>query len=184
MNTESLIGHIVQPSRLKQYKANPDEAPEKVVLESDAFENGMPIPAQYSADGGNVSPPLHWSEAPKGTREWLLICEDPDAPREVPFVHWVISLPELFEGLSEGASGKDLPRGAREALNDANTIGYYGPRPPEGHGVHHYHFQLFAIDKKLDLSETSNRSKILASIEGHVVGFAELIGTFETKRGR
>jgi Raf kinase inhibitor-like YbhB/YbcL family protein len=178
MRSDSLVGHVVQSEQ------SGGEAPKwsKVDLKSDAFESGEAIPDRYSAEGGNVSPPLRWGEAPEGTREWLLICEDPDAPRDEPFIHWILSVPEHIEGVAEGVSRDNLPLGAHEARNDSKSTGYFGPRPPKGHGTHHYHFQIFAVDSHIELDKDTDRQTLVEALQGHVRGFGELTGTYETRR--
>src|SRR5690606_5678044 len=112
-------------------------------LESPAFENGQTIPEAYVREGGNLSPPLRWSGAPAGTRSFLLVVEDPDAPRGV-FRHWAVYdiVAERTE-LPEGTAG---PERFRQGVNDFGNDRYDGPRPPKGHGIHHYHFRLSALD--------------------------------------
>src|SRR5206468_2370544 len=106
-------------------------------------------------DGQNVSPPLSWSGAPAGVKEYALIMDDPDAPRPQPWVHWVIyhirgdvtSLPEAVPPDESLAT----PPGAHQGKNTWERIGYGGPAPPKGHGTHHYHFRVYALDTSLSL---------------------------------
>jgi Raf kinase inhibitor-like YbhB/YbcL family protein len=179
-NVDSLIGHVAL-SETKRPNAMSGEKGRQIPLFSSAFENGETIPSQFSGSSDNISPPLNWGDAPKGTRQWLLVCEDPDAPGSKPFVHWVIALPEHIEGLEQGITEEILPRGAHQTTNDAGRQGYFGPRPPQGHGVHHYYFQLFAIDTHIDLGERFDRKSIVRALKGHILGYGELVGTFETK---
>jgi len=155
-------------------------------VESPAFQSGDRIPTQYTADGADRSPELRWSGAPASTREYALVCDDPDAPTEQPWVHWVlyglssdtVSLPA---GLSADAR-LTQPISAMQGKNSwpsGRTSGYRGPAPPPGHGVHHYHFRLYALDARLDLGPGLEKRSLLAAIEGHVVDEGELIGTFE-----
>src|SRR5207249_1762879 len=106
-------------------------------LSSSAFRSGEPIPAAYTADGRNVSPPLEWHESPEGVRGFALVCDDPDAPRGT-FTHWVIfNMPAKLHELQEGA----VPGSAVQGNNDFGKVGYGGPSPPPGR-PHHYHFRL------------------------------------------
>ncbi|MEX1022800.1 MAG: YbhB/YbcL family Raf kinase inhibitor-like protein, partial [Dehalococcoidia bacterium] len=119
-------------------------------LRSPAFMPGGPIPAKYTGEGEDVSPPLEWSDAPEGTRAFALICHDPDAPLVSPgsygFVHWVLyNIPADATMLGEGASAHTSGR------TDFDRQQYNGPMPPPGHGLHHYFFWLFALDRELDL---------------------------------
>src|SRR5688572_18075434 len=120
-------------------------------ISSTAFADGQRIPRPYTRDGGNVSPPLQWSGAPAKTRSFAVIVEDPDAPRGT-FRHWAAyDIPPDQHGLEED-SGAALPatpgmRGTfRMVTNDFGATRYDGPQPPPGHGTHHYHFRLFALD--------------------------------------
>lgn len=152
-------------------------------IESDAFTNGSPIPVRYTDDGDDVSPGLSFGGFPEGTRELALIVDDPDAPRAEPWVHWVIyRIPTSATGLPEGvwpSGDAAAPVGAVQGPNDFGEAEYGGPAPPRGHGVHHYHFRLYALDADLDLPAGLGTSQLLAAIEGHVLATAEIVGTYE-----
>lgn len=154
-----------------------------ILVESPAFASGGPIARKYTGDGEDVSPPLTWTGVPEGTRELALIVDDPDAPRPEPWVHWVVyKIPADRGGLAEGAGGADgsrLPAGALQGRNDFGRSGYGGPAPPRGHGTHHYHFVLYALDASLDLAEGLEKKALLAAMDGHVLATGELIGTYE-----
>lgn len=157
-----------------------------IKVTSTAFAEGQRIPTKYSGDGENVSPPLSWSNLPKGTKELLLICDDPDAPSPQPWVHWVIyKIPADCMGLPEGvATSKQLdePRGALQGQNSwgsGQTIGYRGPAPPPGHGVHHYFFKIHALDSPLGVKPGEDKESLIAAISGHVLGEGQLMGTYE-----
>ena len=112
-----------------------------------------------------------------------MIVDDPDAPTAQPWVHWVIYkiAPEV-EGLAEGIPADaelSSPAGALQGKNTAGEIGYHGPMPPPGHGVHHYHFKLYALDKQLDLKAGANKQELLAAMEGHILAEGELVGTYQ-----
>jgi Raf kinase inhibitor-like YbhB/YbcL family protein len=131
----------------------------------------------------DVSPPLTWTGLPDGTKELVLIVDDPDAPTPQPWVHWVIyGLPGDLDRLPEGVA-KDAqlaePAGARQGKNSWNQIGYRGPAPPKGHGVHHYHFKLYALDAKLGIGKGLDKGGLLKAMDGHVIGRGELVGTYE-----
>lgn len=159
-------------------------------LRSAAFAPGAPIPRRYAArgEGENVSPPVAWSHVPAGTRELVLLCEDPDAPRDTPFAHWVVyAIPPTLIELPEGFSGRRFPKGSLEAAvvegrNDFGEIGWGGPLPPRGHGVHRYVFSLLALDAPLGLQERgATRDELLRAVRGHVLDQGELIGTYERR---
>jgi hypothetical protein len=158
-------------------------------LTSGAFKPDAKIPRKYTGEGEDVSPPLAWQGVPDGTKEFALICDDPDAPKPEPWVHWVIcGIAADVRGLSEGIKNEPQltkPIAARQGKNSWDlgvTIGYRGPMPPPGHGTHHYHFKLYALDKPLDLAPAATKKQLLAAMQGHVLGETELIGTYERKK--
>jgi len=156
-----------------------------LTVSSPAFAQGQPIPRQYTAEGRDVSPPLAWSEAPSGTKEWALIVDDPDAPRPQPWVHWLIyGIPAHLKRLPEDvpkAERVSVPAGCLQGKNSWNRIGYGGPEPPRGHGVHHYHFKLYALDSELNLAPGLEKDPLLEAMRGHILAEGELIGTYERK---
>ena len=162
----------------------------KLTLTSTAFKPGATIPRKYTGEGEDVSPPLTWNDAPADTKEFALICHDPDAPSPEPWVHWVIyGIPADVRALPEGVKSNEpqltKPVAAQQGKNSFTsgaTIGYRGPMPPPGHGVHHYHFKLYALDKRLELPPGATKQQLLDAMKGHVLGDAELVGTYERKR--
>jgi Raf kinase inhibitor-like YbhB/YbcL family protein len=152
-----------------------------LTVDSTAFKRNQPIPRKHAGAHGR-SPELTWSAPPPGTREIVVLVEDPDAPTPKPFVHWiVIGVPpdvrELVEGLP--ASSVPLASGAVQGRNDMHREGYYGSEPPPGHGVHHYHFQIFAVDQPLELQAPVDRDQLLEALRGQVLAWGELVGTYE-----
>lgn len=153
-------------------------------ITSEAFGRGQPVPREYTADGSDISPPLRWEGAPQETASFALICDDPDAPRDEPWVHWIIwNIPADSAGLLQGLPRKPTlsdyrAQGANSWSSD--NIGYRGPAPPKGHGVHHYHFKLYALDTRLDLEPgVASKKELLEAAKGHILAEAELIGTYE-----
>lgn len=111
-------------------------------LLSNAFADGTAIPQRFTCDGENLSPPLQWSGAPEGTRSYVLLCDDPDAPSGT-WHHWAVyDIPPSQSGLADGAAQHAK---LKQAVNDFRKAGYGGPCPPPRHGVHHYHFRLLAL---------------------------------------
>ena len=144
-------------------------------VSSPAFEAGATIPRKHTGEGQDVSPPLRWSSIPQGTREIAIICDDPDAPSQKPFVHWVIyKIPADQKALPE-----DGIEGALEGINDFGRRDYDGCMPPQGHGVHHYHFKVYALDTKLDAPVGLSKDELLAAMGGSILDEGELVGTYE-----
>lgn len=150
-------------------------------IASPAFQNGQRIPERYSKDGGNHSPPLQWQDAPRNTRSFAVVVEDPDAPRGT-FRHWAVyNVPPAYQGLDED-SGSSRPGASLEmAVNDFGNRAYDGPQPPHGHGVHHYHFRLLALDvPELSLPSRASVKDVLDAAQPHVIAQAETVGTFQS----
>jgi Raf kinase inhibitor-like YbhB/YbcL family protein len=154
-------------------------------VESLGFEADGPIPRKYSGEGENVSPPLRWSGIPASAKELVLICEDPDAPKVEPFIHWVLyGLSALQTSLPEGIPTREslvMLGGLRQGKNSAGKVGYTGPMPPIGHGAHRYHFQLFALSEPTGPSDHPDRDELINAMSGHVLALGDLIGTYERK---
>jgi Raf kinase inhibitor-like YbhB/YbcL family protein len=162
--------------------------PAEIELSSTAFDPGGPIPARYTEDGDDVSPPLAWSGVPEGTKELALICDDPDAPSPAspaptPWVHWVLykvasDTQTLPEGLPKTARLDDRP-GVLQGKNSWRTTGYRGPAPPRRSGTHRYVFKLYALDTQLSIEPDVDKTTLVSEMSGHVIGTGELIGTYE-----
>jgi Raf kinase inhibitor-like YbhB/YbcL family protein len=154
-----------------------------IVVTSNAFTQNQPVPRKYTGDGQNVSPPLAWSGVPAETRQLALIVDDPDAPSPQPWVHWVLyqlaaNATSLPEGVPPSQRVAD-PAGGLQGRNSWGRVGYGGPEPPRGHGTHHYHFKLHALDTELKLAPGLDKSGLLKAMEGHILGTGELVGTYE-----
>jgi hypothetical protein len=150
-------------------------------LASSAFQPQGAIPPRHSKDGGNVSPTLSWSGVPKEARSLALIVDDPDAPSGV-FVHWLLyGIPISTNGLAEGQPATEIPSdGMRQGRNGFGELGYGGPQPPNG--THRYIFHLFALDSELDLPPGASRHQLDQALKGHVIGEAQLVGTYEHRK--
>ncbi|MBN2445305.1 MAG: YbhB/YbcL family Raf kinase inhibitor-like protein [Phycisphaerae bacterium] len=154
-----------------------------LTIHSSAFNNDGAIPKKHTGDGDDLSPPLSWSGLPAETRELALICDDPDAPVTEPWVHWVLyKLPADVTKLDAGIppTGRVAkPAGAIQGKNSWGTVGYRGPAPPRGHGVHHYHFKLYALDSEVELAGELTKDELLSRIKSHVIAEGELTGTYQ-----
>jgi Raf kinase inhibitor-like YbhB/YbcL family protein len=154
-----------------------------LTLKSSAFTHQGPIPARYTCEGDDLSPPLSWSGTPQNTTSFVLIVDDPDAPDpkapKMTWVHWVLyNLPATATELPEGVS--TLPGGTLQGLNDWKRTGYGGPCPPIGQ--HRYFHKLYALDTALPDLGRATKADVETAMKGHVVAHAELIGTYQKKR--
>lgn len=109
--------------------------------------------------------------------------DDPDAPTPEPWVHWVIyKIPVDTSGLAASVAKTATlaaPAGALQGKNSFGNIGYGGPAPPRGHGVHHYHFKLYALDTAMNLSSSLSKTQLLSAMKGHILAEGELVGTYQ-----
>ncbi len=160
-------------------EAPPAQPPTAIELTSTAFADGDKIPARYTCDGENVSPPLAWGEPPPQTRSFALIVDDPDAPVGV-FTHWVIfNIPSDARKLEEAIpTGEQLPSGALQGKNGFGKLGYAGPCPPRD-SPHHYRFIIYALDKPLELPPGISKKDLLQAMEGHILAQGQLTGVYQ-----
>ena len=149
------------------------------VLESHAFAEMSAIPRQHTCDDVDEAPPLSWRGAPSGTESFALVVDDPDAPDPAApkrvWVHWVVW--DIPASTTELPAGGSLPPGAREGLNDGGRTGWEGPCPPIGR--HRYFFKLYALDRVIGELPSPTKRELRKAMEHHVLGHAELIGTYE-----
>ena len=143
-------------------------------LATTAFAEGAPIPEQHTCNGIDVPPDLTWSDIPADTDELALVMDDPDADG---FVHWIVT---GIDPAAAGLLGGQLPAGAVEAKNGFGNVGWAGPCPPAGSGVHHYRFQLYALAEPLGLAAGAEADEAkLAVINGRILQQAALGGTVD-----
>jgi len=152
-----------------------------LVLISPAFSSNGSIPARYTCEGADLSPPLEWSGAPGNAKSFALIVDDPDAPDpaapKMVYVHWVVyNIPAGTTKLAENAARSGLPGGARQGINDWKKQTYGGPCPPIGR--HRYFHKLYALDTELTGLSDPTKAQLEAAMKGHIVATAELIGTY------
>jgi Raf kinase inhibitor-like YbhB/YbcL family protein len=156
---------------------------ESLTITSSGFVDGSELPRFCTPMDANMSPDISWTGVPEGTRELVLIVEDPDAPMPSPFVHWIVHrIPPTVTSLPSGLPSERVLTqlgGAVQCQNDAKTRGWSGPKPPLGHGIHHYHFELFAVDTQLSLGPDATLDEISRALRGHVLADGELVGTYE-----
>lgn len=161
--------------------AEPQGAAMALTLTSSAFKPQGHIPAKYTCEGDDLSPPLAFGGVPQGTKSLALIIDDPDAPDPAApkrvWVHWILyNIPPDIQGLAENADKAGLPKGTQAGVNDSKHAGYNGPCPPIGR--HRYFHKLYALDTTLALNAPT-KAALEAAMQGHVLAKAELVGTFQ-----
>lgn len=149
-------------------------------IKSRSFLEGGMIPARYTCDGENVSPPLEWSGAPAEVKSFALVSDDPDAPAGT-WVHWVVyNMPADAAKLDEDIKpSSEFQNGMRQGSNDFQRIGYGGPCPPSG--THRYFFKLYAVDRMLDLKPGATKNQVLQAMQGHILAQAQLVGKYRRR---
>jgi Raf kinase inhibitor-like YbhB/YbcL family protein len=161
-------------------------APPPMVMTTTSFEDGGILPAKYVGAMG-VSPALNWTNVPMGTQSFVLLLHDPDVAQQRStrdVTHWLVwNIPGTATGLPEGVpQGAELPDGTRQVSLRAN--GYMGPAAPANAPYHHYTFELFALDAKIDVPASTpqdtvmTREAVIKAIDGHALGKAVLVGRF------
>jgi Raf kinase inhibitor-like YbhB/YbcL family protein len=176
-----LTGYLIVAALCWARPGAAQEKPMSFSLTSPAFSASGEIPKEFTCEGGDHSPELRWSGAPQGTRSFALIEDDPDAPDpkapKTTWVHWVLyDIPVSVTSLPRDAA-KHLPAGTREGVNDWKRTGYGGPCPPIGR--HRYFHKLYALDTTLGDLKQPNKAALERAMQGHVLGRAELMGTYE-----
>ena len=162
--------------------ANAKEVNIVMQLISPNFADKKSMNKKFTCDGGNISPALEWSGAPEGTKSFVLIVDDPDAPDpanpKMTWVHWVLyNIPATVSSLPEGVKEKDLPNGTLQGLNDWKKTGYGGPCPPIGQ--HRYFHKLYALNIILPDLNRPTKAKLEKAMQGHILHKAELIGLYQ-----
>jgi Raf kinase inhibitor-like YbhB/YbcL family protein len=154
-----------------------DTMPPRVSVTSPEFAHGEPLPVASTVDGAGRAPTVAWSGLPPGTKSVAMVCEDPDAPFPEPFVHWLAyGIAPRTTSVGPEASSRDA---IRMGKNTKHGIGYAPAAPPPGQGVHHYHFQVFALDAPIELEAGADRAALVSRLKDHIVGWGEIVGTYE-----
>jgi len=158
----------------------------RIVVTSNSFPAGQRLPDQFSDYGESRSPELHWSGVPAQAKSTVVLVEDPDAPAP-PFTHWVLyNLPATIHAIPEGVEGESrLPRlgDAIQGRSSSGGVGYFGPRPPRADAPHHYHFEVFALDRTVELQPGASRDDVVQAMQGHVLASGEIVGTYQAVSG-
>lgn len=152
-------------------------------VSSAAFTANTAIPERHTCDGEDVSPPLSIRGTPDGAETLAVVVDDPDAPGDDPFVHWLLwNLPadvtDVPEGVPRDATLPDLG-GAVQGRNDFGDLGYSGPCPPEGDGPHTYRFTVSLVDTELGVDPGAGYDTLAPALDGDVLGESTLTGTYE-----
>ncbi|GBQ79254.1 kinase inhibitor phospholipid-binding protein [Acetobacter malorum DSM 14337] len=160
------------------------------VLTSPAFTDGATLPqAQVyngmGQTGQNLSPALEWTNAPEGTKSFVVTTYDPDAPTGSGWWHWVVAnIPASVTALPEGAgSGKGgLPEGAVQVRTDFGAPGYGGAAPPPG-PAHRYIFSVYALDvPKLDIAPDASPAMVGFMVHHHKLASASLTALYSGQK--
>jgi Raf kinase inhibitor-like YbhB/YbcL family protein len=180
ISTAAFITAAQQPPAGGQAPAAP---PSLFKLSSSGYAEGTMIPKQYTCADPNVStPPLEWSNAPKAAVSFAVIFHDTDgAPMKssMDVTHWIFwNIPGTSTQLPAGIKTDATPDGIQQGKNVRGVNGFQGPCPPPGATPHHYIFEIYALDGKLDLTAGATRADLLKAMDGHVVGKSTYVGLF------
>ena len=153
-----------------------------LILKSPDFVHLGEIPKIFTCEGNDSSPALSWSQLPQNTKSVALIVDDPDAPDpaapKMTWVHWLLyNIPTTALELPKAVADSDLPSGTLQGKNDWKKTGYGGPCPPIGR--HRYFHKLYALDIELPDLHHPNKTQLEKAMVGHIIGQAELIGTYQ-----
>ena len=149
------------------------EPKKTMVISSPAFKHGGSIPAEFTCDGEDKNPPLAFEGVPDGTKSLVLIMDDPDAPGGT-FDHWVVWNIRPQEAIAEDSTPGQTGR------NSLGQNRYTGPCPPSGQ--HRYFFKVYALDCVLELKAASDKQAVGKAMEGHILGYGELLGYYKRPR--
>jgi hypothetical protein len=155
----------------------------KLLVTSTAFSYGGALPDKYTQNGDNVSPPIAWNKGPTGTQSYVLLTEDAGVNRHDPIFHWVIyNIPSTMRDLPSAIpTTPTVEFGADQGKNVRGAAGYVGPKPPAGQ-THPYHFEVFALNTKLDLDPAmADRNAVVNAMKDHVLAFGEIVANYAGK---
>lgn len=178
-HTKKVVGRALDPTRAGARKIAIRklgvENLASMRVESPDFVAGAELPRSATVDGAGDSPTIRWDNVPPGTKSFVLVCEDPDAPLPEPFVHW------LVYGIPAHARAVDRAAGhvGKDGMNSTLGTGFTPVAPPPGHGTHHYHFQIFALDCPLELRPDTGRGALFEAMRGHVLACGDIAGAYE-----
>ncbi len=145
-------------------------------ITSPDFEPEGALPERHTSDGDDIAPALTFEFVPSAALSLAVVCHDPDAPMTHGFDHWVMY--DIAPERRNLDRGRERP--ATEGRNSFGTLGYRGPAPPPGHGVHHYYFHLYALGARLNAPRGLSRLELLDLADQHILEQARLVGTYST----
>jgi Raf kinase inhibitor-like YbhB/YbcL family protein len=155
----------------------------RLLVTSNSFSYGGALPDKYTQNGDNVSPPLSWNKGPSGTQSFVVLTEDSGVNRHDPIFHWVLyNVPSTMTNLpSSIPTTPTVDFGADQGKNVRGAAGYVGPKPPAGQ-THPYHFEVFALNTKLDLNPaTTDRNAVVEAMKDHVLASGEIVVNYTGK---
>jgi Raf kinase inhibitor-like YbhB/YbcL family protein len=170
------VGHVhAGVDKLVSRRLTETMAP-RICVTSTAFAHDGPLPVSSTVDGEGTPPVLEWNDVPAEAQSLAVVCEDPDAPLPEPFVHWLVyAIPPSARSLDSRTLAE-----AKEGQNSRMSIGFAPAAPTPGHGLHHYHFQVFALDTPTSFLDAGvGRSALVEAIDGHVLAWGEVAGTYD-----
>ena len=179
---EQMVGHLLRNVHSSHEKMTSAAlvGHGDIQVSSDSFDPGMPMAKKYTQDGQSISPALEWAGVPANAVSVVVVCEDPDAPMPEPIVHWIAyNIPARLSELPEGFGSGLMPGAGKQGRNYQGKDQYIGPKPPLGHGVHHYYFQVFALDRDLSFDAPPEKMELVRQMRGHVLAQGEAVGTYE-----
>jgi Raf kinase inhibitor-like YbhB/YbcL family protein len=170
----SLVG-CSQERKLASERGSLSSGMWSVLVTSEAFREGQPIPAQYTADGGNISPQLTWSGHAQAA-EYVVIMQDADSSGDGPTLQWLVyHIPRDITSLPANASATGGP--FLQGKNSSGRVGYSGPDVSSGK-PHRFYFQVFALDTPLNLPAGADLAVVEQAFQGTVLCRGLLIGTY------
>ena len=156
-----------------------------LTVSSQTFTEGATLPQSmilnlWGVGGENISPHLSWTPGPSGTKSYAVTLYDPDAPTTVGFWHWLLfdidpSVLSLDAGA--GSPGKQPP-GSVLGYTDFGSTGYGGMAPPPGDPPHRYQFNVYAVDRMLELGEHITGAFLMFNLRGSTLAQGRLTGLF------
>jgi Raf kinase inhibitor-like YbhB/YbcL family protein len=159
------------------------DAPATIQVSTPAIRAGGKIAPEFSGYGKNIPPAVSWTGQPAAAKAFVLFVQDPDSAAPQPTVHWVAyNIPGDVSALQRKTPNLprlDDPKGMLQGPNDHGGIGYTGPHPPVGDSPHHYHIQVFALDRPLKLDGGAPLAQVQAAMAGHVLAKGQTVGLFQ-----